>query len=200
MAGPTRLRTIVCQPVCPIVFFAACSSDTVKIRLQWALANAPRRHWPRLASVPTTLVHILRPLSTTAASRAEGFHAQLENAPQSLLAQQSTIPQSLTEKIIQRHAVGLSEGKLIQTGDKFALQPYRIMTHDNTFAAMSKWQSLNATKIYDPKQPVIALDHNVQDRGEANLRKYRLIEEFAKQHGLAFFPAGRGIGHQVDSF
>lgn len=64
---------------------------------------------------------------------------------------------------------------------------------------MQKWQSLEATKIYDAKQPVITLDHNVQDKGEVNLRKYRLIEDFAKQHGLTFFPAGRGIGHQVRS-
>jgi homoaconitate hydratase len=30
-----------------------------------------------------------------------------------------------------------------------------------------------------------------------NLAKYKKIEEFAKAHGVDFYPAGRGIGHQV---
>ncbi|GAB5031295.1 homoaconitate hydratase [Nannochloropsis oceanica] len=51
--------------------------------------------------------------------------------------------------------------------------------------------------IADPRQPVLALDHNVQDRSDKNLARYAAIEAFAKQHGLDFFPAGRGIGHQV---
>lgn len=30
-----------------------------------------------------------------------------------------------------------------------------------------------------------------------NLEKYSNIEAFAKKHGIDFYPAGRGIGHQV---
>ena len=30
-----------------------------------------------------------------------------------------------------------------------------------------------------------------------NLKKYKSIEQFAKTHGVDFYPAGRGIGHQV---
>lgn len=56
---------------------------------------------------------------------------------------------------------------------------------------------MDATRIKDPTQPVFALDHQVQSKSEANLRKYELIEAFAKEHGVAFFPAGHGIGHQV---
>jgi aconitase A len=29
------------------------------------------------------------------------------------------------------------------------------------------------------------------------LEKYKKIQEFAKKHGVDFYPAGRGIGHQV---
>lgn len=44
---------------------------------------------------------------------------------------------------------------------------------------------------------VFALDHDVSNKSEANLKKYAQIEEFAKTHGVEFFPAGHGIGHQV---
>lgn len=62
---------------------------------------------------------------------------------------------------------------------------------------MRRFKSIGATRIYDPKQPVFALDHDVQNKSEKNLSKYRKIEEFAKEHGVDFYPAGRGIGHQV---
>jgi homoaconitate hydratase len=44
---------------------------------------------------------------------------------------------------------------------------------------------------------VFALDHNVQDTSEQNLAKYSAIEEFAREQGIAFHPAGAGIGHQL---
>jgi homoaconitate hydratase len=56
---------------------------------------------------------------------------------------------------------------------------------------------MGASTIHDPKQIVMSLDHDVQNKSESNLNKYRLIEEFAKKHGVDFFPAGRGIGHQI---
>lgn len=43
----------------------------------------------------------------------------------------------------------------------------------------------------------MTLDHDVQNRSDANLLKYKKIEEFAKSQGVDFYPAGRGIGHQV---
>jgi len=44
---------------------------------------------------------------------------------------------------------------------------------------------------------VFALDHDVQNKTEGNLSKYKKIQEFAKKHEVDFYPAGRGIGHQV---
>jgi homoaconitate hydratase len=43
----------------------------------------------------------------------------------------------------------------------------------------------------------MTLDHDVQNKSESNLRKYRLIEEFARKHGTDFHGAGKGIGHQI---
>jgi homoaconitate hydratase len=57
--------------------------------------------------------------------------------------------------------------------------------------------SIGASKLKDPKQIVMTLDHDVQNKSEKNLTKYRQIEEFARKQGADFYPAGRGIGHQI---
>ena len=51
--------------------------------------------------------------------------------------------------------------------------------------------------MYSTKQPVFTLDHDVQNKSPKNLAKYTSIEQFARKHGIDFYPAGRGIGHQV---
>ena len=105
--------------------------------------------------------------------------------------------QTLTEKIVQRYAVGLPEGKIVRSGDYISLSPQYCMTHDNSWPVALKFMSLGATQIRNPKQIVMTLDHDVQNKTEKNLQKYKQIEEFAAQHGVDFYPAGRGIGHQV---
>jgi homoaconitate hydratase len=37
----------------------------------------------------------------------------------------------------------------------------------------------------------------VQNKSDKNLAKYESIKNFAKTHGVDFYPAGRGIGHQI---
>ncbi|KAJ3372321.1 mitochondrial Homoaconitase [Allomyces arbusculus] len=105
--------------------------------------------------------------------------------------------QTVVEKIAQRYAVGLAPNQVVRAGDFVYIQPHHVMTHDNTGAVMAKFQAIGATKMADPHQPVFALDHDVQNRSDKNLDKYTRIEQFAKQHGVDFYPAGRGIGHQV---
>jgi homoaconitate hydratase len=107
------------------------------------------------------------------------------------------VPQTLTEKIVQRYSVGLPEGKFVKSGDYVTLSPYHCMTHDNSWPVASKFMAIGATKVHDPKQVVCTLDHDVQNKTEANLKKYKQIEEFAKIQGIDFYPAGRGIGHQI---
>ncbi|PWY86836.1 homoaconitase [Aspergillus heteromorphus CBS 117.55] len=145
----------------------------------------------QLRSAPTALPS--RPLSTTAIRRVDAFPSQLENA--------SPLPpsgkQTLTEKIVQRYAVGLPEGKLVRSGDYISLAPQYCMTHDNSWPVALKFMSMGATHVHNPKQIVMTLDHDVQNTTPANLKKYQQIEDFAKEHGIDFYPAGRGIGHQV---
>ncbi|KAK5730184.1 mitochondrial Homoaconitase [Elasticomyces elasticus] len=71
------------------------------------------------------------------------------------------------------------------------------MTHDNSWPVATKFMAIGATKIHDPKQIVMTLDHDVQNKTEKNLKKYTQIEDFAKAQGVDFYPAGRGIGHQI---
>jgi homoaconitate hydratase len=104
--------------------------------------------------------------------------------------------QTIVEKIAQKH---MTEGpsRPLRTGDFLAIRPHRCMTHDNTSAVMSKFKGIGARKVKDPQQLTFALDHDIQNRDEANLKKYRAIEAFAKEQGVDFYPAGSGIGHQI---
>lgn len=104
--------------------------------------------------------------------------------------------QTAVEKIVQRH---MTEGpkRAVRAGDFVSLRPHHAMTHDNTSAVIKKFRAIGATRIFDPRQPVFALDHDIQNTEESNLKKYREIESFARQNGIDFYPAGTGIGHQI---
>ncbi|MBI1933458.1 MAG: homoaconitase [Ignavibacteriales bacterium] len=105
--------------------------------------------------------------------------------------------QNLIEKIVQKFAVGLEENQKVQSGDILSIKPAYVMTHDNTGAVIPKFKSIGATKLSNPRQVVHTLDHNIQDKTEANLEKYKKIEDFSKSVSADFYPAGRGIGHQI---
>ena len=107
------------------------------------------------------------------------------------------MPQTLIEKIVEKHTVGLESGQAVQSGNYIAIKPAHVMTHDNTGAVMGKFKAIRAKKMANPRQPVFTLDHNVQDTSKDNLKKYRSIEAFGKEMGVDFYPAGRGIGHQI---
>lgn len=116
------------------------------------------------------------------------------------LATSSTPPapaQNLTEIIVQRYAVGLPVGKAVRSGDYVSIKPHHCMTHDNSWPVAQKFFSIGATGIHDNRQVVMTLDHDVQNDSDANLRKYRNIEALATKQGVDFYPAGRGIGHQI---
>ena len=104
--------------------------------------------------------------------------------------------QTIVEKIAQSH---MTEGpkRSLRAGDFLSIRPRHVMTHDNTSAVMGKFKAIGAKRIHNSKQLVFALDHDIQNHDEANLKKYRSIEEFAKMHGVDFYSAGSGIGHQL---
>ncbi|KAJ3283922.1 mitochondrial Homoaconitase, partial [Blyttiomyces sp. JEL0837] len=108
-------------------------------------------------------------------------------------------PQNLIELIVQKYVAdeGLSPDWRVGQGDFVSIQPEHVMTHDNTGAVIPKFKSVGAAKVFNPKQPVFTLDHDIQNKSEKNLAKYSTIASFASTHGIDFYPAGRGIGHQV---
>lgn len=112
------------------------------------------------------------------------------------------MPLTLIEKLASRHAVGLPPNSPVRSGDFVTIRPKHIMTHDNTGAVIPKFREIfkaaNKTPtIHDPRQPVFAIDHDIQNTSPDNLGKYLKIEQFAREHGVDFYPAGTGISHQV---
>jgi len=105
--------------------------------------------------------------------------------------------QTLVEKIAQKYAVGLDKNHEVHAGNYLMIQPAYVMTHDNTGAVIPKFKSIGAKKLFNPRQVVHTLDHDIQNKTTKNLEKYKKIEEFSKQMGADFYPAGRGIGHQI---
>ena len=106
-------------------------------------------------------------------------------------------PLTLIEKIATLYAVGLPDGTPAKQGEIITIRPKHIMTHDNTSAVMSKFRTIGAPKIHNPRQPVFAIDHDIQNTSPENLGKYAKIEKFAREQGVDFYPAGTGISHQV---
>ncbi|HHN73857.1 MAG TPA: homoaconitase, partial [Acidobacteria bacterium] len=105
--------------------------------------------------------------------------------------------QTVIEKIAGAHGVSLDAPDRVRAGDFVTLRPRHVMTHDNTAAVLAKFRAIGAARVDDPAQPVFALDHDIQNRSEANLAKYAAIEAFAREQGITFYPAGAGIGHQM---
>jgi homoaconitate hydratase len=104
--------------------------------------------------------------------------------------------QTVVEKVAQAY---MAEGpdRPLRAGDFLSIRPRHVMTHDNTSAVIAKFKAIGVATLSDPRQPVFALDHDIQNTSEENLGKYRKIEAFAREHGVDFYPAGTGIGHQI---
>jgi homoaconitate hydratase len=104
--------------------------------------------------------------------------------------------QTIVEKLAQAH---MAEGpkRPLRAGDFLSIRPKHVMTHDNTAAVLKKFRAIGVKKVLDARQPVFALDHDIQNTSEQNLKQYATIEAFAKEQGIDFYPAGTGIGHQL---
>ena len=121
-------------------------------------------------------------------------------------------PQTFIEKVVQRYALGLAPGQTVRAGDYVMIRPEHVMSHDNTGPVISKFvlhtlstysypssrfKAIGASRIFNPRQAVFTLDHDVQNKSDKNLKKYATIEAFARAQDVDFYPAGRGIGHQI---
>ncbi|KAJ1921034.1 mitochondrial Homoaconitase [Mycoemilia scoparia] len=151
----------------------------------------------------TTLANIKLDRGLKASDYTKGFEINrihsFSTTSINLAAQSSRRGQTLIEKLAQRYMAGTSDAnpKNVYQGDFIGIKPACVMTHDNTGAVISKFESIGATKFADPSRVVFALDHDIQNKSEKNLQKYAKIKAFASKYGASFYPAGRGIGHQV---
>jgi homoaconitate hydratase len=104
--------------------------------------------------------------------------------------------QTIVEKIAKAYS---TEGpaRPLRAGDFVSIRPRHVMTHDNTSAVIKKFKAIGAKRVFNHQQPVFALDHDIQNTAEDNLKKYAQIEAFAREHKIDFYPAGTGIGHQI---
>jgi len=104
--------------------------------------------------------------------------------------------QTIVEKITLAY---MTEGpnRALRAGDFVSVKPRHVMTHDNTSAVIKKFKAIGAKRIANHQQPVFALDHDIQNTSDDNIKKYSMIEAFAREHHIDFYPAGTGIGHQL---
>ena len=105
--------------------------------------------------------------------------------------------QTIVEKVAQGHLAEGPGDRPLAAGDFVTIRPRHVLTHDNSAPVMKKFKAIGATRVFDPSQPVFALDHDIQNTSDENLAKYAAIEAFGRDHGIDFYPAGTGIGHQV---
>ena len=54
------------------------------------------------------------------------------------VADEPCTSQTIIEKVVQKYAVGLPEGKIVKAGDYVMIRPEHVMTHDNTGPVVSK--------------------------------------------------------------
>jgi len=103
---------------------------------------------------------------------------------------------TIVEKIAKAYS---TEGpsRPLRPGDFVSIRPRHVMTHDNTSAVIKKFKAIGAKRVFNHQQPVFALDHDIQNASEENVKKYAAIEAFAREQHIDFYPAGTGIGHQI---
>ena len=80
-------------------------------------------------------------------------------------------------------------------------KPDIVLTHDNTASIRKTWEKMRGTKVFDPNQLLITLDHNAPPTTDKLANDYNSIRKFAREQGITkFHDAGDGICHQIMSY
>ena len=108
------------------------------------------------------------------------------------------MPQTIVEKIAQAPHGRRARARPLRAGDFLSIRPVHVMTHDNTSAVMKKFKAhRRETRARSHAAGFRRSITISRTRTEANLAKYRAHRDFAREHGIDFYPAGTGIGHQI---
>ncbi len=77
-------------------------------------------------------------------------------------------------------------------------KPDIVLTHDNTASIEKTFREMGGTKVFDPAQLMVVLDHNAPPTTAAVASNYKRIREFVKENNIKrFHDAGEGICHQL---
>ena len=80
-------------------------------------------------------------------------------------------------------------------------KPNIVLTHDNTSSIIKTFQKMSGTKVFNPNQLLITLDHNAPPTDAKLANDYNIIRNFAIEQGITkFHAAGDGICHQLMSY
>ncbi len=77
-------------------------------------------------------------------------------------------------------------------------KPDLVLTHDNTASIEKTFQKMGGTKVFDPGQLLITLDHNAPPTNSKLANDYLRIRQMAEEQGIEkFHDVGNGICHQI---
>lgn len=77
-------------------------------------------------------------------------------------------------------------------------QPNIVLTHDNTASIKGTFEKMGGTKVADPDQLLVVLDHNAPPTNAKLANQYQAVRDFVKEQGIPkFHDIGQGICHQL---
>lgn len=102
--------------------------------------------------------------------------------------------QTFAEKILAKKT-GLEK---VVPGQIVEVTPDVALSHDNAAAIWGIFKKMGGYRLFDPKMPVIILDHATPAAKTEHAESHRIIRELVKEQGIEhFYDVGRGICHQV---
>ena len=80
-------------------------------------------------------------------------------------------------------------------------KPHIVLTHDNTASIKNTFIKMGGSRVADPDQLLVVLDHNAPPTDAKLANQYQTIRNFVKEQGIKkFHDVGEGICHQITSY
>jgi 3-isopropylmalate/(R)-2-methylmalate dehydratase large subunit len=103
------------------------------------------------------------------------------------------MPQTITEKILSARL-----GSEVRPGQVIIAPIDFCFSHDgNRPQPSDTFRELGGTRVFDPSKVAMFLDHAPNSHTPAVAEMHHRMKVFAEEQGIALYPAGRGISHQV---
>ena len=88
-----------------------------------------------------------------------------------------------------------------ESGAVVFVKPNLVLTHDNTLSIKKTFEKMGGSKVADPDQLLIVLDHNAPPTDAGLATQYLAVRNIVKEQGIQkFYDAGKGICHQIMSY